>query len=91
MNEPRELPIAELEIGEGEPLPRAATRALLGFFLRRVASGSADPEEMARSLMTEPYGPIAGSMDAAAEAIRNKLDPPRALPKWNRRPKKDKS
>lgn len=88
MNEPPKLTIAELHVADDEPVGRAMTRALIGVFLRRVADGSEDPEQLARDLMTDPYGPVAGSMDAAIEEIRNRLSPPSGLPKWSRRPKR---
>lgn len=88
MNEPPKLTIAELHVADDEPVGRAATRALIGVFLRRVAEGSEDPAQLAHDLMTEPYGSAAGSMDAAIAAIRNRLDPPPGLPKWSRKPKR---
>lgn len=51
-------------------------------FLRRVASGEWDAEELAESLMTQPDGAFAQSMDEAIEALRNRLDPPRTKTKW---------
>lgn len=81
----KELETAKLVVGDGEIIPRTATRALIAMFLRRVASGEWDADALARSLLEEPYGEASVSMDEAITAIRERLDhapPRRPLPKW---------